>query len=141
MKSSVAQMEAFISSYAGRPDLNVLLHEPALKKGSSSAEVLPVKLLREFDGAVHLRSPESSIADFCSRLPSISAAGLHPRQQTGWCAQSLLQCTCSWLVASRGCPTSCRAGQGQLQSHQAAPAAALLSGYLWSPRPCLATGE
>jgi hypothetical protein len=76
MQSSVAQMDTLISSYAGRPDLNVMLHEPALKKGSSSAEGLPVKLLREFEGAVHLRSPESSIADFCSRLPSISAAGL-----------------------------------------------------------------
>lgn len=76
MQSSIAQMDTFISSYAGRPDLNMLLHEPALKKGSSSAEGLPVKLLREFEGVVHLRSPDSSIADFCSRLPSMSAAGL-----------------------------------------------------------------
>lgn len=78
MQSSVSQMSAFISSYASRPDLNSLLHEPALKKGSSSTEALPVQLLRQFAGAVHLRSPESSIKDFCSRLPSISAAGLAP---------------------------------------------------------------
>jgi len=38
MKSSIAQMDSFISSYNSRPDLNVLLHEPALKRGSSSAE-------------------------------------------------------------------------------------------------------
>jgi len=75
MQSSIAQMDTFISSYAGRPDLNMLLHEPALKKGGSSTEGLPVKLLREFEGAIHLLSPDS-IADFCSRLPSISTAGL-----------------------------------------------------------------
>jgi hypothetical protein len=78
MQSSTAQIDAFISSYASRPDLNTLLHEPALNKGSSSAEALPVQLLRQFEGAIHLRSPDSTIGDFCSRLPSISAAGLAP---------------------------------------------------------------
>jgi hypothetical protein len=78
MQASVAQIDSFIDSYAGRPDLNTLLHEPALKRGSSTAEQLPVRLLREFPGAIHLRSPGSSLADFTSRLPSISAAGLAP---------------------------------------------------------------
>jgi len=78
MQASVSQMDNFISSFANRPDLNVLLHEPALKKGSKCTEALPVQLLRDFGGAIHLRSPDSSIADFCSRLPSISAAGLAP---------------------------------------------------------------
>lgn len=78
MQASVAQVEEFISSYAGRPDLNMLLHEPALKKGSSTVEQLPVKLLREFEGALHLHSPGSGLLDFTSRLPSISAAGLAP---------------------------------------------------------------
>lgn len=50
MQSSIAQANTFISSFVNRPDLNVLLHEPALKKGSSSAEGLPVQLLRELGG-------------------------------------------------------------------------------------------
>lgn len=54
MQRSVSQMGAFISSFAGRPDLNTLLHEPALNRGTSSAEGLPVQLLQEF-GVVHLR--------------------------------------------------------------------------------------
>lgn len=76
MQSSAAQIGAFISSYASRTDLNGLLHAPALQKGSSSAEGLAVQLLRTIEGAVHLRSPDSSIAELTSRLPSISAAGL-----------------------------------------------------------------
>jgi hypothetical protein len=71
-----SEMDTFINSFAGRPDLNVLLHEPALKKGSSSAEQMPVQLLRQFQGALHIRSPDSSIEGFLTRLPSISAAGL-----------------------------------------------------------------
>jgi len=78
IQSSIAQIGSFISSYASGPDLNMLLHEPALKKSSSSSEALPVQLLRDFEGAVHLRSPDSSIKGFCSLLPSISAAGLAP---------------------------------------------------------------
>jgi hypothetical protein len=31
-------MDIFINSFAGRPDINVLLHDPALKKGSSSLQ-------------------------------------------------------------------------------------------------------
>jgi len=76
MQSSIAQMGSFISSYDSKQDLCMLLHEPALKKSSSSSEALPVQLLREFEGDVHLRSLDSSIKDFCSRLPSKPAAGL-----------------------------------------------------------------
>jgi hypothetical protein len=78
MQSSIAQIDDFISSYASSSDLNVQLHTPALKKGSSSAEALPVQLLRRFEGAIHLRSPDSTINDFTQRLPSISVAGLAP---------------------------------------------------------------
>jgi hypothetical protein len=53
------------------------MHNPVLGSGSSTNEVLPVNLLREFDSAIHLRSG-ASIADFLSRLPSISVAGIAP---------------------------------------------------------------
>jgi hypothetical protein len=40
MKSSIAQMDSFISSYNSRPDLNVLLHEPALKRAAAQPKEL-----------------------------------------------------------------------------------------------------
>jgi hypothetical protein len=41
LQSSVSQVSAFISSFAGRPDLNTPLHEPALNNGTRSVEGLP----------------------------------------------------------------------------------------------------
>ena len=46
-----------------------------LGKGTT-AELLPVKPLRELGSTTHLRAADSSIAGFLSRLPSISAAGV-----------------------------------------------------------------
>lgn len=79
MKSSISAIDSFVAGFASMPDLDVLLHGPALKKGSSAAEsTLPVKPLRSFEGFAlhHLRAPDNSIEGFCSTLPSISAAGL-----------------------------------------------------------------
>ena len=75
MQRSVSQMQGFIDSFAGLRNLDALLHDPVLGSGSSTNEVLPVKLLREFDSAIHLRSG-AGIADFLSRLSSISVAGI-----------------------------------------------------------------
>jgi hypothetical protein len=74
MQRSVSQMQGFIDSFAVR-NLDALLHEPVLGSSSSTNEVLPVKLVREFDSAIHLRSG-AGIADFLGRLPSISVAGI-----------------------------------------------------------------
>jgi hypothetical protein len=74
MQRSVTQMQGFINSFAGLRKLNALLHEPVLDS-STTNKVLPVKLLREFGGTIHLRSC-AGIADFLSRLPSISVAGI-----------------------------------------------------------------
>jgi hypothetical protein len=78
MQRSVSQMKGFIDSFAWLRNLDALLHEPVLGSGSSTNEVLPVNLLRDFDSAIHLRSG-AGFADFLSRLPSISVAGIaHP---------------------------------------------------------------
>ena len=77
MQCSVSQMETFISSFAGLRNLDALLHDPVLGSGSSTNELLPVKLLRDFDSAIHLRSC-AGVADFLSRLPSITMAGIAP---------------------------------------------------------------
>jgi hypothetical protein len=68
-------MKGFNDSFAGKPNLNAMLHEPVLGSGSSTNEVLPVKLLHEFDNAIHLRSG-AGFANFLNRLPSISVAGI-----------------------------------------------------------------
>lgn len=75
MKDSSSASGSFVDSFASLPDLDVLLHGPALAKSSSAAEsTLPVKPLREFVGGVHhLRAPGSSIEGFLSALPSVSA--------------------------------------------------------------------
>jgi hypothetical protein len=77
MQRSVSQMQVFIDSFARKPNLDAMLHEPVLGSGRNTHEVLPVKLLREFDSAIHLRYG-TGIADFLSRLPSISVAGIAP---------------------------------------------------------------
>jgi hypothetical protein len=75
IQRSVSQMQGFIDSFSGLRHLDALLHGPVLGSGSSTNEVLPVKLLREFDNATHLKSG-AGFADFLSRLPSISVAGI-----------------------------------------------------------------
>jgi hypothetical protein len=70
MQRSVSQVHAFISSDAGLRNLDALLHKPVLGNGSTN-EVLPVKLLRDFDSAIHLMSG-AGFADFLSRLPKHS---------------------------------------------------------------------
>ena len=75
MQRSIRQVEDFISSFDRLPGLNALLHGPVLGKGTT-AELLPVKPLRELGSTTHLRAADSSIAGFLSRLPSISAAGI-----------------------------------------------------------------
>jgi hypothetical protein len=77
MQRSVSQMQVFIDRFARKPNLDAMLHEPVLGSGRNTHEVLPVKLLREFDSAINLRYG-TGIADFLSRLPSISVAGIAP---------------------------------------------------------------
>lgn len=69
-------MGVFLSSFTGMAGLTTLLHGPVLDGNGSIDEVLPVRLLRQFASATHVRSPYSSIAGFLGQLPSISAAGL-----------------------------------------------------------------
>lgn len=74
MQRSVSQMQGFINSCAGLRNQDAMLHKPVLGSGSTH-EVLPVKLLCEFDSTIHLRSC-AGIADLLSRLSSISVAGI-----------------------------------------------------------------
>jgi hypothetical protein len=72
MEGSLAQMQGFCS-FAALPDLDKRLHGPVLG-GGSTQEQLPVRLLREFEGALHLLSAD--LPDFMGRLPRVSAVGL-----------------------------------------------------------------
>ena len=73
MKNSVRLMQGFIDSFSSNPKLNSLLHEPVL--GGNTDETLPVKLLRDIPGIVHLRSGQA-VGDFLSKLPTFSVDGL-----------------------------------------------------------------
>ena len=73
MKSSAKVMQGFIDSFSSNPKLNSLLHEPVL--GGSTNETLPVKLLRDIPGSLHLHSG-AAVGAFLSRLPAFSAAGI-----------------------------------------------------------------
>jgi hypothetical protein len=75
VQRSVSQMKGLIDSFAGKPNLDAMLHEPVLGSGSSTNEVLPVKMLHELDNAIHLRSGDG-FANFLNRLPSISVASI-----------------------------------------------------------------
>jgi hypothetical protein len=73
MEGSLAQTQGYLRSFAGRPDLDRRLHAPVLG-GGSTQEQLPVKLLRDFEGTLHLLSAD--LPEFLGRLPRVSAAGL-----------------------------------------------------------------
>jgi hypothetical protein len=75
MQRSVAAMQQFVSSFAELSDLSTRLHAPVLG-GAGTTEQLPVRLLRAIPGTLHLRRGGASTADFLSRLPCVSAAGL-----------------------------------------------------------------
>ena len=75
VKDSIKVVQGVIDSYSSNSKLNSLLHEPVLGSNSTDDQ-LPVKLLRDIPGILHLRSPGAAVCEFLCKLPTFSADGI-----------------------------------------------------------------